>query len=154
MAAKVEILEMLDRASLVLLGLRSQDGIVYIQVPHDEIRRKAEDISSHGLLVEFGEEPYSHKDTLYVEATAAPSGATDGAHAMKPKEFQIIMDRLDQLETLISDRILERPPPQPIEPVILTSFRQRCQESKALSLKNQERREARKKAKENLDAKK
>lgn len=61
---------------------------------------------------------------------------------MSSAEFNLIMARLDQLEELITGQVKERKQAA-VEPVVLTSFRKRCQESQARSLQNKERREAR-----------
>jgi len=62
---------------------------------------------------------------------------------MSSAEFKILMERLDHLESLISGRIVESDPPKQIDPIVLTSFQKRCQESQADYLRKKERREAR-----------
>lgn len=58
---------------------------------------------------------------------------------MSPKEFDIIMERLNHLEALIKGAAPERQAGKE-KPAPVTSFQKRCQESQARYLKNQERR--------------
>jgi len=66
MISPEDILGMLDRAKLVAVGVKGLEGIVYLRVSPEIVRRKVDAIAGYGLTVEFGEGSCS--DTLYIEA--------------------------------------------------------------------------------------
>lgn len=64
---KAGVLEMIDRAKWVKIGVKGPGGTVYFNVSTDVAREKADEIAGFGLLVEFDCENGT-ADTLYIEA--------------------------------------------------------------------------------------
>jgi hypothetical protein len=67
MLTKEQVLEMIDRARFVCIGVKGSEKTAYFTIPHDTARRRAGMIAESGLLVEFGR-PANQADTLYIES--------------------------------------------------------------------------------------
>lgn len=66
---KNQVLEMIDRAKAVYVGVRGIEGICYFHITHDAARRKAAELVDCGLRAEFGAIEDGLSDVLYLEGS-------------------------------------------------------------------------------------
>ena len=67
MPTKEQILEMIDRAEVVKVGVGGNGEAAYFNISHEEARCKADLIAGYGLMVEFGSlKELEH--VLYIES--------------------------------------------------------------------------------------
>lgn len=64
---RAEVLEKIDRADEILVGVKGLEGTVYLSVSADVARKKADVIAGFGLRCEFSECP-ALAGILYIEA--------------------------------------------------------------------------------------
>lgn len=64
---KEQVLEMIDRATYVSIGVEGREGMVYFPTTKEIVKQRADVIAGYGLSIEFGESA-GLTDGLYIEA--------------------------------------------------------------------------------------